>query len=142
MGDEALIRSYIPIQEILARSATRVILQNRVVVGSDGLGFVPLKDGSFLESYRQAGSSLKMTWKLAQTLPSIGLLVGDTLIRKVGEAWTTWVQIGHGSEVGEATASWQPPGRPCRIYTAGGAVYGSEARLVLRDIRMWETMPL
>ena len=99
IGNEALIHSCVTIREF-CKVGNRVILQNGVVIGSDGLGFVPLKDGSFYKIVQTGRVIIEDDVEIGANTTVDRAAVGDTLIRK-GAKLDNLVQIGHGSEVGE-----------------------------------------
>jgi UDP-3-O-[3-hydroxymyristoyl] glucosamine N-acyltransferase len=77
-----------------------VILQNGVVVGSDGLGFVPTKDGSFYKIVQTGSVTIGDDVEIGANTTVDRAAVGETVIRR-GAKLDNLVQIGHGSWVGE-----------------------------------------
>lgn len=99
IGDGVLIHSRVTIREI-CQIGNRVTLQNGVVVGSDGLGFAPTKDGGFYKIVQTGRVIIEDDVEVGANTTIDRAAVGDTLIRK-GTKLDNLVQIGHGSEVGE-----------------------------------------
>lgn len=124
IGEDCLIHSGCQIRE-RCELGRRVVLQNGVVVGSDGFGFAPVEGGSvkipqtgrvLIEDDVEVG---------AHSCLDRGTM-GDTLIRR-GVRLDNLIQIAHNVEVGEGTliaaqtgvAGSTKIGAACRI---GGAV--------------------
>ena len=83
-----------------SRIGDRVVLQNGVVIGGDGFGFAPLKDGTFYK-IRQTGSVIiEDDVEIGANTTIDRAAVGDTIIRK-GVKLDNLVQVGHGAEIGE-----------------------------------------
>jgi UDP-3-O-[3-hydroxymyristoyl] glucosamine N-acyltransferase len=99
IGDDFLAHSHAAVREF-CRIGHRVILQNGVVVGGDGFGFVRRADGSH-EKIVQAGVTILEDDVEVQTLTSVDRArVGETRIRR-GAKIDSLVQIGHACTVGE-----------------------------------------
>jgi UDP-3-O-[3-hydroxymyristoyl] glucosamine N-acyltransferase len=99
VGRDAVIHSMVTVREG-CRIGDRVILQNGVVIGSDGFGFAPLKDGTFYK-IRQTGSVIiEDDVEIGANTTIDRAAVGDTIIRK-GVKLDNLVQVGHGAEIGE-----------------------------------------
>jgi len=99
IGNDVFIHSCVTIREF-CEIGNRVILQNGVVVGSDGLGFVPKKDGSFYKIIQTGRVIIEDDVEIGANTTVDRAAVGDTIIRK-GAKLDNLVQIGHGSQVGE-----------------------------------------
>jgi len=99
VGANAAIHSQVTVREG-CRIGNRVILQNGVVIGSDGFGFAPLKDGTFYK-IRQTGSVIiEDDVEIGANTTIDRAAVGDTIIRK-GVKLDNLIQVGHGAEIGE-----------------------------------------
>lgn len=78
----------------------RVILQNGVVVGSDGFGFAPTKDGRFYKICQTGRVVIEDDVEVGANTTIDRAAVGETIIRR-GAKLDNLVQIGHGAQVGE-----------------------------------------
>jgi UDP-3-O-[3-hydroxymyristoyl] glucosamine N-acyltransferase len=99
IGNDVSIHSCVTIREF-CELGNRVILQNGVVIGSDGLGFVPTKDGSFYKIMQTGRVIIEDDVEIGANTTIDRAAVGDTIIRK-GAKLDNLVQIGHGAQVGE-----------------------------------------
>ncbi len=99
IGDRVCIHACTTVRESCV-IGNRVILQNGVVIGSDGLGFVPTKDGTFHKIIQTGRVIVEDDVEIGANTTIDRAAVGDTVIRK-GAKLDNLVQIGHGSEVGE-----------------------------------------
>jgi UDP-3-O-[3-hydroxymyristoyl] glucosamine N-acyltransferase len=99
IGNDVSIHSCVTIREF-CELGNRVILQNGVVIGSDGLGFVPTKDGSFYKIMQTGRVIIEDDVEIGSNTTIDRAAVGDTVIRK-GAKLDNLVQIGHGAQVGE-----------------------------------------
>lgn len=99
IGDDFLAHAHATVREF-CRVGNRVILQNGVVVGGDGFGFVRRADGSH-EKIVQAGVTVLEDDVEVQTLTSVDRArVGETRVRR-GAKIDSLVQVGHACVVGE-----------------------------------------
>ena len=99
IGDEVRIHSCVTVRES-CRVGNRVILQNGVVIGSDGLGFAPTRDGGFYKIVQTGTVTIEDDVEIGANTTIDRAAVGDTVIR-AGSKLDNLVQIGHGSHVGE-----------------------------------------
>jgi UDP-3-O-[3-hydroxymyristoyl] glucosamine N-acyltransferase len=99
IGADSTLHSHVVVREQV-RLGARVIVQNGVILGADGYGFVPLADGSFYKIL-QAGTVIIEDDVEVQANTAIDrATVGATEIGR-GSKIDNLVQIGHGSKVGE-----------------------------------------
>ncbi len=99
IGDDFLAHSHATVREF-CRIGNRVILQNGVVVGGDGFGFVKRADGTH-EKIVQAGITVLEDDVEVQTLTSVDRArVGETRVKR-GAKIDSLVQVGHACVVGE-----------------------------------------
>ena len=99
VGQGCVFHSLVTVREG-CRTGDRVILQNGVVIGGDGFGFAPRKDGTFYK-IRQTGSVIiEDDVEIGANTTIDRAAVGDTIIRK-GVKLDNLVQVGHGAEIGE-----------------------------------------
>ena len=99
IGDQSVLHSFVTVREhcLIGR---RVILQNGVVIGSDGFGFAPTKDGTFYKICQTGRVVIEDEVEIGANTTVDRAAVGETIIRR-GAKLDNLVQIGHGSEVGE-----------------------------------------
>ena len=99
IGDRFLAHSHAVVRENV-RIGNDVILQNGVVIGGDGFGFVPLPDGTFYKIV-QAGIVVIEDGVEVQSNSCIDrAAVGETRLRR-GVKVDNLVQVAHGCEIGE-----------------------------------------
>jgi UDP-3-O-[3-hydroxymyristoyl] glucosamine N-acyltransferase len=99
IGDRFLAHSHAVVRENV-RIGNDVILQNGVVIGGDGFGFVPLPDGTFYKII-QAGIVVIEDGVEVQSNSCIDrAAVGETRLRR-GVKVDNLVQVAHGCEIGE-----------------------------------------
>jgi UDP-3-O-[3-hydroxymyristoyl] glucosamine N-acyltransferase len=99
IGDNCVLHSLVTVREF-CQIGNRVILQNGVVVGSDGFGFAPTKDGTFYKICQTGRVVIEDDVEVGANTTIDRAAVGDTVIRR-GAKLDNLVQIGHGSQVGE-----------------------------------------
>jgi UDP-3-O-[3-hydroxymyristoyl] glucosamine N-acyltransferase len=101
IGDDFFAHAHACVRE-QCRIGDRVLLQNGVVVGSDGFGFARQEDGRWYKM-RQAGISVVEDDVEIQAHSAIDrATVGQTRIGR-GTKIDNFVQVGHACEVGEDT---------------------------------------
>lgn len=101
IGDDFFAHSHSVVREF-CRLGDRVILQNGVVVGSDGFGFAKQADGRWFKM-RQLGNSVIEDDVEIQAGSCVDrATIGETRIRR-GAKLDNLVQVGHASTVGEDT---------------------------------------
>jgi len=99
IGDDFLAHSHAVVREF-CRIGHRVTLQNGVVVGGDGFGFVKRPDGTH-EKIVQAGITVLEDDVEVQSLTSVDRArVGETRVKR-GAKIDSLVQVGHACVVGE-----------------------------------------
>ncbi len=98
-GDDVVLHSHVSVREACV-IGSRVILQNGVVVGSDGFGFAPTEDGSYYKICQTGRVVIEDDVEIGANTAIDRAAVGDTIIRR-GAKLDNLVQIGHGAEVGE-----------------------------------------
>lgn len=99
IGDGCVLHAHTIIRE-LCHLGDRVTLQNGVVVGSDGFGFAPREDGSYIKICQTGRVLIEDDVEIGANTTIDRAAVGDTIIRK-GAKLDNLVQIGHGAQVGE-----------------------------------------
>jgi UDP-3-O-[3-hydroxymyristoyl] glucosamine N-acyltransferase len=99
IGDRFLAHSHAVVRENV-RIGNDVILQNGVVIGGDGFGFVPRSDGTFYKIV-QAGIVVIEDGVEVQSNSCIDrAAVGETRLRQ-GVKVDNLVQVAHGCDIGE-----------------------------------------
>jgi UDP-3-O-[3-hydroxymyristoyl] glucosamine N-acyltransferase len=99
VGDRSTLHSFVIVRED-CRIGNNVILQNGAIIGSDGLGFAPTKEGTFYKIYQTGRVLIEDDVEVGSNTTIDRAAVGDTIIRK-GAKLDNLVQIGHGAQVGE-----------------------------------------
>jgi UDP-3-O-[3-hydroxymyristoyl] glucosamine N-acyltransferase len=99
VGDSSVLHSFAVVREC-CRIGKRVILQNGAVIGSDGFGFAPTRDGTFYKICQTGCVIIEDDVEIGANTTIDRAAVGDTVIRR-GAKLDNLVQIGHGSQVGE-----------------------------------------
>jgi UDP-3-O-[3-hydroxymyristoyl] glucosamine N-acyltransferase len=99
IGDDFLAHSHAVVREF-CRIGDRVILQNGVVIGGDGFGFVKRPDGTHFKIV-QSGRTVLEDDVEVQSLTSVDRArVGETRVKR-GAKIDSLVQVGHACVVGE-----------------------------------------
>ena len=99
VGHNCVFHSLVTVREG-CRIGDRVILQNGVVIGGDGFGFAPIKDGVFYKICQTGSVIIEDDVEIGANTTIDRAAVGDTIIRK-GVKLDNLVQVGHGAEIGE-----------------------------------------
>jgi UDP-3-O-[3-hydroxymyristoyl] glucosamine N-acyltransferase len=76
------------------------VIQNGVVVGGDGFGFAPVKDGSFYKIRQTGRVIIEEDVEIGANTTIDRAAVGDTIVRR-GSKLDNLVQVGHGAQIGE-----------------------------------------
>ncbi len=101
IGAGSTLHSHVVVREQV-RLGQRVILQNGAVIGADGYGFVPCRDGTFYKIV-QAGTVVLEDDVEVQSQTTIDrATIGETRVGR-GTKIDNLVQVGHGSTIGEHT---------------------------------------
>jgi len=143
IGDDFFAHAHACVREH-CRIGRRVLLQNGVVVGSDGFGFARQEDGHWYKM-RQAGITIIGDDVEIQALSAVDrATVGETEIGR-GTKIDNLVQVGHGCKIGEDTllcghtglAGSTHVGNGCilagRVGTAGHLTIGDGAILTAQS---------
>jgi UDP-3-O-[3-hydroxymyristoyl] glucosamine N-acyltransferase len=99
IDDGAELHSFAVVRE-QCQIGKRVILQNGVVIGGDGFGFAPTKDGTFYKICQTGRVIVEDDVEIGANTTIDRAAVGDTVIRR-GAKLDNLVQVGHGAQVGE-----------------------------------------
>jgi UDP-3-O-[3-hydroxymyristoyl] glucosamine N-acyltransferase len=143
IGDDFFAHSHACVREA-CRIGHRVLLQNGVVVGSDGFGFARQADGRWYKM-RQSGTAIVGDDVEIQAHSAIDrATVGETQIGR-GAKIDNLVQVGHACKVGEDTllcgqvglAGTTRVGNRCilagQVGTAGHLTIGDDATLTAQS---------
>jgi len=99
IGDDFYAHSHAVVREH-CRVGDRVILQNSVVIGGDGFGFVKRSDGTHYKIVQSGNTVIEDDVEI-QTLTSVDRArMGETRVKR-GAKIDSLVQIGHACVVGE-----------------------------------------
>jgi UDP-3-O-[3-hydroxymyristoyl] glucosamine N-acyltransferase len=99
IGDNSVLHSMVTVRES-CQIGSRVILQNGVVIGSDGFGFAPTQDGTFYKICQTGRVLIEDDVEIGANTTIDRAAVGDTIIRQ-GAKLDNLVQVGHGAQIGE-----------------------------------------
>ncbi|MFB3903513.1 MAG: UDP-3-O-(3-hydroxymyristoyl)glucosamine N-acyltransferase [Acidobacteriota bacterium] len=102
IGDDFVAHSNSVVREY-CRIGNRVILQNGAVIGADGFGFAPQKNGGYYKIVQSGIVVLEDDVEIGAHTCVDRATVGETRIGR-GTKLDNLVQIGHGSQVGQDTA--------------------------------------
>jgi len=121
MGRDCLIHSGCTLREHSVLG-DRVLLQNGVVVGSEGFGFAPLPEGGSLKIPQAGRVIIEDDVEVgANTCLDRGTM-GDTILRR-GARLDNLIQIAHNVEVGEGTLM------AAQCGVAGSTRIGAQCRI-------------
>jgi len=98
IGADCVIHSHVSIRE-RCRVGDRVIIQNGAVVGSDGYGFAPRRDGTFQKIRQAAPVIIEDDVEIGANTTIDRPAVGETRIG-AGTKIDNLVQVAHGVHVG------------------------------------------
>jgi UDP-3-O-[3-hydroxymyristoyl] glucosamine N-acyltransferase len=98
IGDHFFAHAHAVVREH-CRIGNRVILQNGVIIGGDGLGFAKLKDGSWYKMHQSGPAVLEDDVEIQANACVDRATVGETRIGH-GTKVDDLVLIGHASQVG------------------------------------------
>jgi UDP-3-O-[3-hydroxymyristoyl] glucosamine N-acyltransferase len=98
LGDGCIVHAHSVVREE-CRLGKRVILQNGVMVGSDGFGFAPVKDGTYYKIVQSGSVIIEDDVEIGANTTIDRAAVGNTIIRK-GAKLDNLVQVGHAAQVG------------------------------------------
>lgn len=101
IGDHFFAHAHSVVREH-CQIGNRVILQNGVIIGADGLGFAKLKDGSWYKMSQSGPAVLEDDVEIQANACIDRASVGETRIAR-GVKIDNLTQVGHGSMVGEHT---------------------------------------
>jgi UDP-3-O-[3-hydroxymyristoyl] glucosamine N-acyltransferase len=101
IGDDFFAHSHAVVREG-CRIGSRVVLQNGVVVGSDGFGFARRDDGSWQKIPQTGPAVIEDDVEIQANTCIDRATMGETRIRR-GAKIDNLVQVGHASQVGEDT---------------------------------------
>ena len=101
VGDASVLHSFVVVRE-KCRIGCRVVLQNGAVVGSDGFGFAPRKDGSFYKICQTGCVIVEDDVEIGANTTIDRATLGSTILRR-GVKLDNLIQIAHNVEIGENT---------------------------------------
>jgi UDP-3-O-[3-hydroxymyristoyl] glucosamine N-acyltransferase len=101
IGDDCVIHSQVSIRE-RAAIGHRVVLHDGVVVGSDGFGFAPQKDGTHLKIPQHADIVIEDDVEIGANTTIDRPAIGETRIR-AGTKIDNLVHVAHGVTIGRGS---------------------------------------
>ncbi len=125
IGDRSVLHSFVVVRERV-HIGRRVVLQNGAVIGSDGFGFAPTKDGEFYKICQTGRVIIEDDVEVGANAAIDRAAVGDTIIRR-GAKLDNLVQIGHGSQVGEHSVLAAQVGVAGSTHIGNGVWIGGQA---------------
>lgn len=125
LGRECVLHSGVAVREG-CRIGDRVVLQNGVVVGGDGFGFAPTRDGSWTKIPQAGKVVIEDDVEVGANSTVDRAAVGDTVIRR-GAKLDNLVQVGHGAEVGAHSVLAAQAGLAGSTRLGRGVMVGGQA---------------
>jgi UDP-3-O-[3-hydroxymyristoyl] glucosamine N-acyltransferase len=101
IGEEFFAHAHVSVREN-CRIGNRVILQNGVVIGSDGFGFAKQKDGTWYKIAQSGPAVIEDDVEIQANSTVNRATIGETRIRR-GAKLDDLVLVGHASKVGANT---------------------------------------
>ena len=101
IGENFFAHAHVAVREH-CRIGNRVILQNGVVIGSDGFGFAKQKDGSWYKIAQSGPAVIEDDVEIQANSTVDRATIGETRIRR-GAKLDDLVLVGHASKVGANT---------------------------------------
>src|SRR6266849_5046959 len=99
IGDDFFSHAHVVVREF-CRIGDRVILQNGVVIGTDGFGFAKQSDGSHYKMVQSGVAIIEDDVEVQAHSCVDRATVGETRVKR-GAKLDNFVQVGHASTVGE-----------------------------------------
>ena len=124
IGDHFFAHAHAVVREH-CRIGNRVILQNGVVVGADGLGFAKLKDGSWRKMLQSGPAVLEDDVEVQANACIDRATVGETRIGR-GTKIDDLVLIGHASQVGANSMLCGQVGLAGSTKIGDGAIFAGQ----------------
>jgi UDP-3-O-[3-hydroxymyristoyl] glucosamine N-acyltransferase len=98
LGDDCLVHAHVSIRE-RCRIGHRVVFQNGAVIGSDGYGYAPKPDGTYVKIPQSASVVIDDDVEIGANSTIDSPAVGETHIG-AGTKIDNLVQVGHGVRIG------------------------------------------
>jgi UDP-3-O-[3-hydroxymyristoyl] glucosamine N-acyltransferase len=127
IGDDFFAHSHSVVREH-CRIGNRVILQNGVVVGSDGLGFAKTSEGRWYKMLQSGPAVIEDDVEIQANACIDRATVGETRIRR-GAKIDNLVQVGHACEVGEDAMLCAQVGLAGSSVVGKGCILAGQAAL-------------
>ena len=125
LGDEVVLHAHVIVREG-CRIGNRVIIQNGAIIGSDGFGFAPTRDGGFYKICQTGRVVIEDDVEIGANTTIDRAAVGDTVIGR-GAKLDNLVQIGHGAQVGEDSVLAAQVGLAGSTHLGRGVWVGGQA---------------
>jgi UDP-3-O-[3-hydroxymyristoyl] glucosamine N-acyltransferase len=107
----------------------RVIIHAGTVIGSDGFGFAPQADGSFIKVPQLGNVVIEDDVEIGANATIDRATIGSTLI-KSGAKLDNLIQVGHNAEVGNSTVIAAQAGISGSTKIGNGVMIGGQAGVV------------
>ena len=101
IGDDFFAHSHVAVREF-CRIGNRVLLQNGVIVGSDGFGFAKQADGRWYKMQQSGIAVIEDDVEIQADSCVDRATIGETRVKR-GAKLDSFVQVGHACAVGEDT---------------------------------------
>jgi len=106
-----------------------VIIHAGAIIGSDGFGFAPQPDGSFIKIPQIGNVIIEDNVEIGSNTTIDRATIGSTLI-KSGAKLDNLIQIGHNSEIGSSTVISAQAGISGSTKIGSGVMVGGQAGIV------------
>ncbi len=107
----------------------RVNIHSGTVIGSDGFGFAPQPDGSFIKIPQIGNVVLEDDVEIGANSTIDRATVGSTIIKK-GAKLDNLIQVGHNAEIGSSTVIAAQAGVSGSTKIGNGVMIGGQAGIV------------
>jgi UDP-3-O-[3-hydroxymyristoyl] glucosamine N-acyltransferase len=125
IGDHFFAHAHSVVREN-CRIGNRVILQNGVIVGSDGFGFAKQKDGSWFKIAQSGPAVLEDDVEIQANSCIDRATIGETRIGR-GAKLDDLVLVGHASKIGENTLLCGQVGLAGSTTVGGNCIFAGQS---------------
>lgn len=135
IGDDFFAHAHVVVREFCS-IGNRVLLQNGVIIGCDGLGFAKLKDGSWYKMVQSGPAVLEDDVEVQANSCVDRATVGETRVGR-GSKLDDMVLVGHASKIGRNAMLCGQVGLAGSTQVGNGCILagqvGSSGHLTLGD---------
>jgi UDP-3-O-[3-hydroxymyristoyl] glucosamine N-acyltransferase len=128
IGDNCVIHPGVKIYQD-CKIGNKVIIHAGTVIGSDGFGFAPQKDGSFKKVPQIGNVVIEDNVEIGANATIDRATIGSTIIRS-GAKLDNLIQIAHNVEIGNSTVIAAQTGISGSTKIGNGVMIGGQAGLV------------